>query len=138
MKPVLFQNSFLTLALILFAVIAFGQEQINNELNTLEHIEVTARKTVENLQRVPVAVTSLSATKLEEKGMEVLSEVQQFSPNTTLQAGTATNSTLVAFIRGVGQEDQLWGYESGVGIYIGNTEYRTHRGIARATGNTLW
>jgi len=118
MKPVLFQNSFLTLALILFAVIAFGQEQINNELNTLEHIEVTARKTVENLQRVPVAVTSLSATKLEEKGMEVLSEVQQFSPNTTLQAGTATNSTLVAFIRGVGQEDQLWGYESGVGIYI--------------------
>lgn len=84
----------------------------------LERIEVTARKTVESLQNVPVAVTSLGAEQLAQTGVNVITEVQQFSPNTTLQRSRGTNSTLTAFIRGVGQEDPLWGYEPGVGIYI--------------------
>lgn len=84
----------------------------------LEIIEVTARKTAENLQQVPVAVTSISASDLAESGVSVITEVQQFSPNTTLQTSRGTNSTLTAFIRGVGQQDPLWGYEPGVGIYI--------------------
>ncbi|MFY8274457.1 TonB-dependent receptor [Pseudoalteromonas sp. SSDWG2] len=84
----------------------------------LERIEVTARKTVENLQEVPVAVTSIGEAELQEYGFAVLTEVQQFSPNTTLQASRGTNSTITAFIRGVGQQDPLWGYEPGVGIYI--------------------
>ncbi|GIU46191.1 TonB-dependent receptor [Shewanella sairae] len=84
----------------------------------LERIEVTARKTVESLQNVPIAVTSVSAEQLAENGITEMIEVQQFSPNTTLQRSRGTNSTLTAFIRGVGQEDPLWGYEPGVGIYI--------------------
>lgn len=84
----------------------------------LERIQVTARKTVENLQEVPVAVTSIGAEELAENGISVMTEVQQFSPNTTLQASRGTNSTITAFIRGVGQQDPLWGYEPGVGIYI--------------------
>ena len=91
----------------------------DNEKETgLEIIEVTARKTAENLQQVPVAVTSISAGDLAEAGVSVITEVQQFSPNTTLQTSRGTNSTLTAFIRGVGQQDPLWGYEPGVGIYI--------------------
>ncbi|TXS95293.1 TonB-dependent receptor [Parahaliea maris] len=84
----------------------------------LENVVVTARRTSENLQEVPVAVTSLSSEQLTVSGIEVLTEVQQFSPNTTLQTSRGTNSTLTAFIRGVGQQDPLWGYEPGVGIYI--------------------
>ncbi len=84
----------------------------------LEVIEVTARKSVENIQDVPVAVTSVSAQDLAEHGISVITEIQQFSPNTTLQASRGTNSTLTAFIRGVGQQDPLWGYEPGVGIYV--------------------
>lgn len=84
----------------------------------LERIEVTARKSIESLQEVPVAVTSISADEMSERGIEVLTEVQQFSPNTTLQRSRGTNSTITAFIRGVGQQDPLWGYEAGVGIYI--------------------
>lgn len=84
----------------------------------LERIEVTARKTVESLQSVPVAVTSVGAAELAENGISVMTEVQRFSPNTTLQTSRGTNSTLTAFIRGVGQQDPLWGYEPGVGIYI--------------------
>ena len=92
-------------------------EQIKND-PTLERIEVTARKSLESLQSVPVAVTSVGAEQLAQSGVSVMSEVQQFSPNTTLQASRGTNSTLTAFIRGVGQDDPLWGYEPGVGIYI--------------------
>ena len=96
---------------------AFAQEDEQSKKG-LERIEVTARKTVESLQEVPVAVTSIGAIELDQKGISVLTEIQQFSPNTTLQNSRGTNSTLTAFIRGVGQQDPLWGYEPGVGIYI--------------------
>ena len=90
----------------------------NKEDSALEVIEVTARKTLESLQDVPVAVTSVGAEQLAQNGISVVTEIQQFSPNTTLQRSRGTNSTLTAFIRGVGQDDPLWGYEPGVGIYI--------------------
>lgn len=95
----------------------YAQEQADQE-SGLERIEVTARKTIESLQEVPVTITSVGAVELAEKGISVLTEIQQFSPNTTLQNSRGTNSTLTAFIRGVGQQDPLWGYEPGVGIYI--------------------
>jgi iron complex outermembrane receptor protein len=97
----------------------------------LERIEVTARKTAETLQNVPVAVTSIGAEQLDQNGISVMTEVQQFSPNTTLQSSRGTNSTLTAFIRGVGQEDPLWGYEPGVGIYVDDVY------IARPQGAVL-
>ncbi|XQW87021.1 TonB-dependent receptor [Thalassotalea piscium] len=108
-----------------------AEEAVEKDNAGLERIEVTARKAVESLQEVPVAVTSISADELSEKGISVITEVQQFSPNTTLQSSRGTNSTITAFIRGVGQQDPLWGYEAGVGIYI-NDVY-----IARPQGAVL-
>ena len=105
-------------------------QQIKND-PTLERIEVTARKTAESLQHVPVAVTSVGAEQLAQNGISAMTEVQQFSPNTTLQASRGTNSTLTAFIRGVGQDDPLWGYEPGVGIYVDDVY------IARPQGAVL-
>lgn len=84
----------------------------------LETIEVTARRTVENLQEVPVSLTSIGATELAEKGIAVVTDIQQKAPNTTLQVSRGTNSTLTAYIRGIGQQDPLWGFEPGVGVYI--------------------
>ena len=111
----------LTIAVALAITSSFNivaAEKATAKKGELERIEVTARKTVENLQEVPVAVTSIGAQELAENGISVMTEVQQFSPNTTLQASRGTNSTITAFIRGVGQQDPLWGYEPGVGIYI--------------------
>ncbi|WP_414830437.1 TonB-dependent receptor [Alteromonas sp. H39] len=117
----------------LSAPVAMAQENNNDEATKgkLERIEVTARKTVESLQETPVAITSIGAMELGEKGIEVLTEVQQFSPNTTLQTSRGTNSTLTAFIRGLGQQDPLWGYEPGVGIYVDDVY------IARPQGAVL-
>lgn len=101
-----------------FAGTALAQDVSDDTEAKLERIEVTARRTVENLQEVPVAVTSIGAADIAERGIATVVEIQQFSPNTTLQQSRGTNSTLTAFIRGVGQEDPLWGYEPGVGIYV--------------------
>ena len=115
-----------------FAASALAQETAKEQDEVkLERIEVTARRTVESLQQVPVAVTSIGAADIAERGLESVVEIQQFSPNTTLQQSRGTNSTLTAFIRGVGQEDPLWGYESGVGIYIDDAY------IARPQGAVL-
>ena len=102
----------------LSAPVVAQQDTDSESAVKLERIEVTARKTVESLQEVPVAITSIGAVELEQKGISVLTELQQFSPNTTLQTSRGTNSTLTAFIRGLGQQDPLWGYEPGVGIYV--------------------
>jgi iron complex outermembrane receptor protein len=65
-----------------------------------------------------VAVTAFEASQLDDQGVLDITELQKSSPNTTLQVSRGTNSTLTAFIRGVGQADPLWGFEPGVGLYV--------------------
>ncbi|GAA6166907.1 TonB-dependent receptor [Sessilibacter corallicola] len=84
----------------------------------LEEVVVTAQKRQESVQDVPVAVTAFDSNTLEKTGVLDITELQKVSPNTTLQTSRGTNSTLTAFIRGVGQEDPLWGFEPGVGLYV--------------------
>lgn len=136
MKQTRFRQSTLVMAVSAtvggLALPALGQENREpDEDRVLESIQVTARRMVEDMQQVPLAVTSLGGGEIETRGLDTVLEVQQFSPNTTLQESRATNSTLTAFIRGVGQEDPLWGYESGVGIYIDDVY------IARPQGAVL-
>ena len=47
-----------------------------------------------------------------------ITDLSNTTPNVTLEASRATNSTLTAFIRGVGQQDPVSGFEQGVGIYL--------------------
>jgi len=84
----------------------------------IEKVVVTARRREETLQDVPVSVTAFSADQLSKQGLPDVVALSTTLPNTTLKASRATNSTLTAFIRGVGQADPLAGFESGVGIYL--------------------
>lgn len=81
-------------------------------------ITVTARRREESLQDVPVSVTAFTADQLSKTGIADLTGLALTLPNTTLSASRGTNSTLTAFMRGVGQQDPLAGFESGVGIYL--------------------
>ncbi|MHA7871869.1 MAG: TonB-dependent receptor, partial [Hyphococcus sp.] len=47
-----------------------------------------------------------------------ISFLNQVIPNVTVERSRSTNSTITAFIRGVGQQDPVAGFEQGVGIYI--------------------
>lgn len=100
--------------------IALGQE--NNKL-TLEEVVVTAQKREQNLQQVPISITAYSEYELETKAITSITELEKSIPNTQLRASRATNSTLTAYIRGVGQQDPLWGFEPGVGVYVDDVYY---------------
>ena len=79
---------------------------------------VTARRREETLQDVPVSVTAYTADTLSKQGISDITGLALSLPNTTLKSSRATNSTLTAFIRGVGQQDPVAGFEAGVGIYL--------------------
>ena len=84
----------------------------------VDEIVVTARRRGESLQDVPVAVTAVSGEALEALGTPDITYLAQTVPNTTLEVSRGTTSPLPAFIRGVGQQDPVPGFEAGVGIYI--------------------
>ncbi|AWW75406.1 TonB-dependent receptor [Erythrobacter sp. KY5] len=81
-------------------------------------IVVTARRREERLLDVPLSVTALSGEQLEQRGIQDLVQIAQEVPNITLEVSRGTNTTLTAFIRGVGQQDPVAGFEAGVGLYI--------------------
>jgi iron complex outermembrane receptor protein len=81
-------------------------------------IIVSARRRDESLIEVPIAVSAFSGETLEARGTPDLTALQFKVPNTTFQVARGSNSTLIAFIRGVGQQDPLWGFEPGVGLYV--------------------
>ncbi|WP_232492990.1 TonB-dependent receptor [Novosphingobium kaempferiae] len=81
-------------------------------------IIVTARRREERLVDVPIAVSTFSGAQLEKSGAIDVTEIANVSPNVTLEPSRGTNSTLSAFIRGVGQQDPVSGFEQGVGIYL--------------------
>jgi iron complex outermembrane receptor protein len=84
----------------------------------LEEITVTARRREEALQSVPIAITAFSQDSLAVRGAADLSALAEVVPSVTLEPSRATNSTLTAFIRGVGQQDPLAGFEQGVALYL--------------------
>ena len=99
------------------ATMAVAQEQPNAG-TAVEELVVTARRREESLKDVPVAVTALSEQRLAQTGATDITVLQQQTPNVTVQVARGSNSTLISFIRGVGQQDPLWGFEPGVGLYI--------------------
>ncbi len=84
---------------------------------------VTARRREENLLDVPLAVTALSGEKLEQLGAIDLIYLSQAIPNATIEVARGTNNSLAAYIRGVGRQDHIAGFESGVGLYVDDVNY---------------
>jgi len=119
-----FFNLGVALGALVAATPAFAQDQAAapataNPSDTVgSDIVVTARRREEKLLDTPVAITAFSADKLAKQGAIDLTDIQNTVPNTTFKASRGTNSTLSAFIRGVGQQDPVPGFEAGVGIYL--------------------
>ncbi len=105
--------------------------QTTEQKFALEEVVVTARRRAENLQEVPIAVTALSGMELTLKGTSDITELAESVPSVTLEPSRATTSTLTAFIRGVGQQDPVAGFEQGVGLYLDDVY------LARPQGNVL-
>src|SRR3954454_22885048 len=100
------------------------QSQNNQQTQTTaatgsdQEIVVTTRRRNELLLNVPVAVTAYSGEQLNRAGALDITAVAQTTPNVTLEVSRGTNSTLTPFIRGIGQQDPVAGFEQGVGVYL--------------------
>lgn len=81
-------------------------------------IVVSARRRDEKLIDVPISVSVVTGDSLVQQGAPDITALQDKTPNLTLQIARGSNSTMIAFSRGVGQQDPLWGFEPGVALYI--------------------
>jgi iron complex outermembrane receptor protein len=95
-----------------------NDQAANQTAGNDEVIFVTARRRAESIIDVPLSITAYSSQQLENEGALDITDVGDTTPNVTLEPSRATNSTLTAFIRGVGQQDPVGGFEPGVGIYL--------------------
>ena len=95
-----------------------ADSQALDQDDDVDTIIVTARRRDERLIDVPIAITSFSGEELESRGVLEITEIAQSTPNVTLEVSRGTNTTLTAFIRGVGQQDPVAGFEQGVGVYL--------------------
>lgn len=86
-------------------------------------IVVTARRRNESLIEVPLSVTAVSGEQLNNQGALDITEIAESVPNVTFEVSRGTNTTLTTFIRGVGQQDPVAGFENGVGLYVDDVYY---------------
>ncbi len=103
---------------VFFCVVNVAHADDSEAEGVLEEVLVTAQRREQNLMDVPVSVSVFSGEALQQYGIPDLTYLSQFSPNITLEPTPGTNTTLTAFIRGVGQQDINAGFETGVGVYL--------------------
>jgi iron complex outermembrane receptor protein len=97
--------------------------------NQIGEVVVTAQFREQSLQKTPIAITAVNAQMLEQRNQTSLSDVTAQAPNVTLAPnGAAFGSSMVAFIRGIGQTDFNLALEPGVGIYVDDVYYPTLTG----------
>jgi outer membrane receptor protein involved in Fe transport len=107
---------------------AFAQ---GNDAEAMDEIIVTtARRREESLMEVPLSISVIGGVDLERVGAADIIEIAKQSPNVTLEVSRGTNTTLTAFIRGVGQQDPVAGFEAGVGLYVDDVYFnRPHAAV---------
>ena len=109
-------------ALLLSSPVAAQEAAAIEEPSTgLADIVVTARRRQESVQSTPLSVSAFDARALNERNVQVASDVTNFVPNVQFDSvasesggGAATQVS----IRGIGQTDYVITVEPAVGIYL--------------------
>lgn len=116
--------SMLAIAIASLPVSAMAQDAAGvdaTEAGGIQPIVVTAQKRAENVQDVPIAISTFTASALQERAVGDVSQLSNIAPNVSLDAGTpfsASPAVLAAFIRGIGADDFAFNIDPGVGIYV--------------------
>lgn len=114
-------SKWLCLAVLLPAVAAAQQAQRDQDSGAqLTEVVITARKTSEDLQKAPIAVTTVSSEDISRAGIKDATDLQWQLPAIEFQVAQSVPDV---FIRGVGTYDLQAGVDSAVafsvdGIYL--------------------
>lgn len=85
---------------------------------SLEEVVVSAQRKAQNLQEVPVAVSSLSREQLEFFQMENTRDVARSIPNMVAANTVGLGTSVLYFLRGVGSTESIATFDLPVGAYI--------------------
>lgn len=91
--------------------------------STLEQITVTAQKFKQSEQQVPIAISAFNADELERRQVFNLQDVKYLVPNLYLEANLSNAGTPKIFMRGIGQANSAFSFDSPVGIYVDDVYY---------------
>jgi iron complex outermembrane receptor protein len=94
-------------------------------------IVVTARRTEENVQRVPSAISAFNERTLDRIQATDTTGLQGAVPNLNIVQGRGSSNATNIFIRGIGQPDALQTFDPAVGVYVDDVY------LSRIRGNQL-
>lgn len=94
------------------AAAALAQETSSGQV---EEIVVTAQRREQSLQQVPVAITALTAARLEAAGIRSADDLQLLAPSLNI---SRNSNGLIPFLRGVGTFSSSPGQEASVALYV--------------------
>ena len=84
----------------------------------LEEIVVTARKVLESLQDVPIAVSAFSGEKMESLVLRDIREMEGFIPNMVIDAVSVAPAGASLYVRGVGTQEVERSFDPAVGFVV--------------------
>ena len=119
-----------TASAVVVGAVAFGlagTASAQEGPTTIDDIIVTAQKREQNLQDVPIVVTTLSQEALDGAGVRDIKDLQILTPGMTVTS-TQSEASTTARIRGVGTVGDNPGLESSVGVVIDGV-YRSRNGV---------
>ncbi|HZW59611.1 MAG TPA: TonB-dependent receptor plug domain-containing protein, partial [Woeseiaceae bacterium] len=105
-------------AALAIPLLATAQTNPSGGAVAIEEIVVTAQRREQALQDVPMAISAFTEDDLAALQADNLDSLQGAVPNLNLVQGRGSNSSVNAFIRGVGQPDALQTFDPAVGIYL--------------------
>jgi iron complex outermembrane receptor protein len=82
----------------------------------LDEVVVTARRRAENEQDVPIPITALNGTALDQSGVNRLEDLNDRMPSLNVEFGNPRQTSIA--VRGLGNNPANDGLESSVGIYL--------------------
>jgi iron complex outermembrane receptor protein len=85
--------------------------------DSLGEVVVTAQRRSENIEKVPVAITAFSGKELEQRGVNGLRDLEQYTPSLKIEPNVTAPMGLYISLRGQAQTDTAANDPGSVGTY---------------------
>jgi iron complex outermembrane receptor protein len=128
MKPTTYR-SLPALLTALAGATTTGALQAADEVRILEEVLVTSTRRAQTVSEVPLAISALSGTELQHRGISDVQDLSGVSSSLIITTGPSELAGTEIRIRGVGTAGSNPGLEPSVGIFVDNV-YRSRTGLA--------
>lgn len=97
----------------------------------IEEIIVTAERRAQSLQDVPIPMTAFNEQDLDRNLVYDIVDIKDLAPNFYLEENLGNSSTIKIYLRGIGQANQAFSFDSPIGLYVDDVYY------ARLSGSQI-